>query len=165
MDLSGKWKTIANLAGKYKYVLVIIIIGLLLMLLPENSKTSAEPDSADVEVPSESETMEERLETVLGFVQGAGEVRVLLTTLSGEEVIFQSDEQGSGDSINSSTVIISDSERNQSGLVQQRKSPIYRGAVVVCEGADKPDVRLALTEAVKNATGLRTDQISVLKMK
>jgi hypothetical protein len=39
------------------------------------------------------------------------------------------------------------------------------GAVIVCQGADKPVVRLAIVEAVADATGLSTDTITVLKMK
>ena len=39
------------------------------------------------------------------------------------------------------------------------------GAVVVCQGADQPYVRLDVTNAVAAYTGLGSDQISVIKMK
>ena len=42
-------------------------------------------------------------------------------------------------------------------------SPQYLGAVVVCDGADSPQVQLAVTQAVAQFTGLSTDRISVLK--
>jgi len=42
---------------------------------------------------------------------------------------------------------------------------LYRGAVVVCQGGDNASVRLAVVEAVSNATGLTSDRITVLKMK
>ena len=42
-------------------------------------------------------------------------------------------------------------------------SPQYLGAVVVCDGADAPQVQLAVTQAVAQFTGLSTDRISVLK--
>ena len=42
-------------------------------------------------------------------------------------------------------------------------SPQYLGAVVVCDGADSPQVQLAVTQAVAQFTGLSTDHISVLR--
>jgi hypothetical protein len=39
------------------------------------------------------------------------------------------------------------------------------GAIVVCQGADSPSVKLAITQAVAKITGLGTDEICVLKMK
>ena len=39
------------------------------------------------------------------------------------------------------------------------------GAVVVCQGADQPAVRLDVTNAVAAYTGLGSDKISVIKMK
>ena len=64
-----------------------------------------------------------------------------------------------------STVILSDSTRGQEGLVCQVNPPTYLGAVVLCQGADLPSVRLSITEAVSNATGLGYHKITVLKMK
>ena len=40
-----------------------------------------------------------------------------------------------------------------------------QGCVVVCEGADSPEVRLEVTNAVAAYTGLGSDKISVMKMK
>ena len=42
-------------------------------------------------------------------------------------------------------------------------SPQYLGAVVVCDGADSPQVQLAVTQAVAQFTGLSMDHISVLR--
>jgi stage III sporulation protein AG len=39
------------------------------------------------------------------------------------------------------------------------------GAIVLCQGADVPSVRLAIVDAVSKVTGLVANQISVLKMK
>ena len=43
--------------------------------------------------------------------------------------------------------------------------PQYLGAVVVCEGAASPQVRLDVLQAVAQFTGLSTDKISVLKLR
>ena len=73
--------------------------------------------------------------------------------------------QQTGSTIRKETVILTDSERNQQPLVQQVLPPQYLGAVIVCQGAENAAVRLAVVEAVRNATGLGADKISVLKMK
>jgi len=39
------------------------------------------------------------------------------------------------------------------------------GAVVLCDGADSARVKLAVTNALTSYTGLRSDKISVMKMK
>ena len=157
-------KQLINLIKEYKYVALILAIGLLLMLLPEKQE-SEEPQPAAIS----TESMEERLEDILAQIQGVGKVRVLLTVAQGEQTVYVYDEDRSNnldsDSLRSEAVIITDAERAQTGLVSQVLPPIYLGAVVVCQGGDLPGVQLAIVEAVCDATGLTADKISVLKMK
>ena len=92
----------------------------------------------------------------------------MLTVQEGEEVLYQADENfsGNGDSADkrTDTVILSDTDRAESGLVRQVNPPVYRGAIIVCQGADDPAVRLAITEAVSKITGIGANCISVLRM-
>lgn len=164
MDIKNKMRSLSNFSSKYKYIFIVIAIGMIFMLIPESKKTKGSVDSGEASVVA-TESLENQLEELLSMISGVGEVRVLLTTLYGEEMIYQTDNRGSGETINTTTVIVSDSSRNQNGLIQQRNPPVYRGAVVVCAGAERSDVRLAITNALMNVTGLRSDQISVLKMK
>ena len=69
------------------------------------------------------------------------------------------------DRIQTETVLISGSDRGQEGLIKQINAPTYRGAIILCQGADSPSVCLAIKEAVSKVTGLDTSEISVLKMK
>lgn len=167
MDIRKFNGNFRSLIKKYKYAVVILVVGLLLMVFP-SGKSSQQPQAQ--KIPEESVTsFDENLSSLLSHVSGAGEVKVLLTTEAGAETVYQTnvDESTGGDSNNSrtDTVTITDSERNQKGLIRRVSAPIYRGAVVVCQGADSADVRLSIIDAVSKATGLRTDQISVLKMK
>lgn len=152
---------------EYRYVILVLVLGIVLMLLPQG-KTAAKEERAE-QVPLETEpekSLQERLELLLSMVQGAGKVRVLLTEATGERVIYQTNgEENSQNTRRTETVILSDSARTESGLVQQLIPPTYRGAVILCQGADSAAVRLALVEAVSNATGLTSDRITVLKMK
>lgn len=151
---------------EYRYVLLVLFLGIVLMLLPQSK--AAEEGDKETPVPETvaEESFQEQLEQLLSMVQGAGKVRVLLTEAAGERVIYQTDgEENSQNTKRTDTVILSDSGRAESGLVQQILPPTYQGAVILCQGADSAAVRLALIEAVSNATGLTSDRISVLKMK
>lgn len=151
-----------KLVKQYKYVALILALGLLLMLLPEKS---GEEITAVQPSVSEAPTMEEKLEQILTQIQGVGRVRVLLTVAQGEQVIYVYDENRSESDISRDTVVITDSSRAQTGLISQVLPPNYLGAVIVCQGGDLPGIKLAVVEAVCDATGLTADKISVLKMK
>ena len=140
--------------AKYRYVLLVALAGLALMLFPAGSE-EAEP----APTVAEEVSLESRLESILSRIDGAGEVKVLLTEDRGGEVFYQTEGE------DGKTVLISGADRSESGLVRTTQPPSYRGAVVVCRGADSAAVRLAVVEAVANATGLGTDRITVLKMK
>lgn len=144
--------------GKYKYALLILAVGLFLMSFPVKNTQKSEEEATEVTVQENS--MEDRLSFILSQIQGVGEVRVLLTEFCGPESVFQTD--GSND--RSETVIISDGNRTESGLVKQVLSPVYQGAIVVCQGGGSASVRLSVMEAVANVTGIPANRITVLKM-
>lgn len=163
MDQVNLTRKLQALVQKYKYALIILVIGLVLMLIPgQEAEASDEPvEEAAVQ---ETEDLESRLEELLRQINGAGEVRVLLTVESGEEVVYQTNFNSSESQQSEDTVIVDNSDRAESALVRVIQSAVYRGAVVACQGADSAAVRLAIVEAVSCATGLRSDQISVVKM-
>lgn len=148
------------LAGKYKYVLIVVLAGLLLMLMPSKEETT--PLIQETESMPD---MQESLEMILTRIQGVGKVKVLLTQAQGERTVYVFDETAGSDSLKSDAVILTDAQRAQKGMVSQVIPPVYLGAIVVCEGGDQAPVRLAVVEAVCDATGLSADKISVLKMK
>lgn len=165
------WVTAGNRAreiiGKYKYVILVLVLGIILMSLPESGEQAQEEPVAEAVETVLSEA--EKLETILAQIDGVGKVKVLLTESSGAETIYQTDEDGSSSddsqSIQVETVIVSGSDRTESGLVRQVNPPSYLGAIVVCQGADRAEIQLGIVEAVSNVTGLSTDRITVLKMK
>ena len=147
---------------QYRYVVLLLMLGVLLMLLPKKQETEPE---APVNVPESVDSLEEELARILTRIRGAGRVEVLLTEYAGSETLYQTDADRTADSLREDTVVVSDRERGESGLVRQVIPPRYMGAVVVCQGGDNPAVKLAILEAVSRATGLKSNQISVLKMK
>ena len=149
---------------EYKYAAIILAIGLIFMILPGKKTTSTPIIQQEKEVVT-SEPLQDLLSAILSSMDGAGKVKVLLTQSEGERTIYQTDLQEGENNIEESTVIISGAGKEQIGLVKQTLAPKYLGAIILCQGADKASVRLAIVEAVSSATGLSTDKIAVLKMK
>ena len=160
MDGNEPRQRINVLFGKYKYPILVVLVGLGLLLLPTRE---TETPSVPVETVREA-SLEQRLEELLAQIEGAGAVRVLLTEDVGRETVWQTDVQTDADSVREDTVILEDSGRNETGLIRRTTEPSYRGAVILCQGADAPSVKLAIVEAVRCVTGLGADQISVQKM-
>lgn len=168
MDRITFSKRIPELIKKYRYALLVLLVGVILMTVPFGSEKKDQIPDATVMEEKPAEDITTQLEQILSMIEGAGDVKVMLTVAAGEKTVYQTDTDrtnGENSSERSDTVIITDSDRAQSGLVQQVNPVTYLGAIVVCEGADRADVRLAIAEAVARVTGLGTNQISVLKMK
>lgn len=143
---------------KYRFAVLILVLGLTLMLLPTGG---AKEKTAIPVQPQEEASLEVRLSQILCRIDGVGAVRVLLTEQSDGEVVYQTDRQTD----RNQTVLASRGSGVQEGLIRSSSSPVYRGALVICDGADRPTVKASVIEAVSRVTGLRSDQISVLKMK
>ncbi|HCQ74840.1 MAG TPA: hypothetical protein DIT84_08555 [Clostridiales bacterium] len=105
--MNGK-KMLDGLA-KYKYPLIVLIVGLVLLLIPSGStKSSSDGVSNDDE---------QRLAAILESSRGVGNASVLISE---------------------------------------------HGALVVCDGAADPEVKLSVIKSVEAYTGLGCDEIQVL---
>lgn len=163
MDRIALQEVLLDYVKKYRYILLVILCGIFLMAYP--SRSDAEDIAEQPEVPlQKQETLQTELETLLSQVEGAGKVHVLLTQAEGALTLYQTDEDVSTgpdtSDITRKTVIVA-----QTGLIRQINPPVYLGAVVICQGGNDPVVRLAVVDAVADATGLTSDRITVLKMK
>lgn len=163
IELKGR---LSGLVSKYKFVLLILCVGILLMTFPNPEKK--EISAAAQPEPIAENDLSNELEEILAQIQGVGKVRVMLTESSGSETIYQMDEdrtQSDGsESIRLETVLVSSGNDDQ-GLVKTVTPPVYLGAIIVCQGGGDPAVRLAVVQAVSSVTGIGADRISVLKMK
>lgn len=160
----------AELFQKYKYVLLVIAAGIMLLLLPlgreENPASGGtESQNENSEETFQVEEMERRLEEALSRVDGAGEVTVVLTVKSGARQILAQDSSRSGEESSTSTVVISTGSGTEDAVVLQQVYPQYQGALVVCPGGGDPAVCLKLVDAVSALTGLGADKISICKSK
>ena len=160
MDRSVPKQRINALLRTYKYPILTVLVGLAILLLP-TSRDPVQPEPVAQSAPAES--LEQGLEVILSGIAGAGQVQVLLTEESGRQTFYQTDTRSDDSSRTEDTVLVEDAARTETGLVRQTMEPKYRGAVVLCDGADQSVVRLAVVEAVSCVTGLGADRICVLK--
>lgn len=154
-------KDIRAVLKKYRGAVLVLLCGITLMCLPRQQETKK---AAVPEV--QQQTLEQALEKILSQVSGAGEVRVLLSGQLSETKRYQTDDTQSGSGeLRQETVILTGENRVQTALVRQTEAATYRGAIVVCQGAENPKVALSVVQAVAAVTGLSTNRITVLKMK
>lgn len=167
----GKRKLTAPLRalGKYKYVLLVAALGALLLLWPlEREAKTADPAADPAPRAGEDvEKVERDMEEILGKISGVGKVDVMLTLHSGGERVLAQDSSlrysgpvQSPDSYERSAQPVTD---GGGVVVTQEKYPLYRGALVVCEGGGNDAVRLQVIGAVSALTGLGSDRIAVVK--
>lgn len=171
-----QWKKrLEQLFRQYKYVLLVILAGVVLLFLPPLWEKEGAGEEEETQTPQEISTedsaaaLERRLEEALSQIQGVGEADVILTLKSGPQKILAQDSETSiserGTEASVSSVLISRGSGEEDAIVVQQLSPQYQGALVVCSGGDDPEVRLRLVKAVSALTGLGADKISVCKGK
>lgn len=160
MDLETGKQQFITFVKKYQYVLLVVLVGVVLMLIPQSPRESQLVAQTEETVKPD---LQMQLAAILEQISGVGKVEVLLTEAAGADTVYQVDTRQN--QANADTVIITDRNREETGLVKQIFPPVYRGAVVVCQGADSAGVRLNVVDAVKSVTGLSSDCITVLKMK
>ena len=145
------------LAGKYQYVLLAGLLGLLLLLWPQGTQ---------------AETAGTRVCALLGEVEGVGQVRVALTLAESGETVYARDESRAADRSDAGSSLSQQSQlvhlssgSGQEPVPLSQRAPVYRGAAVVCQGAGSPSVCLNVTRVVQSLTGLSADKIVITKMK
>ena len=168
MDRKIKAEGVQKIWNRYKFAVLVVLVGAGLLLWPsgkETSGTSVQPAAA------EQPDLQKEMEEILAKINGVGEVQVLLTAESdGERQLAQDTElsySGSTaapeDYSRTSETVLVDGGGGNGPVVTKTQYPTYRGALVVCQGGDRADVKLTVTEAVSALTGLTADRITVAK--
>lgn len=162
-EAAQRWK---GALRRYQYVLLVMAVGAVLLLLPGGSRDNppARESGCQEEVSFDLEAFEEKLSQTLSQVEGAGEVRVVLTLDGGSRQVLARNQEQEGNGGSSNTVVTVGKGSGQQEVVPlQTVAPQFRGALVVCPGGGDAATRLKLIEAVSALTGLRSDKISVCR--
>ena len=84
LPLAAIWK-------KYKLVLLVAAVGVVLMLLPGGKQTQSAQAETDTRGTYSLEETERRMETLLGKISGTGQLSLMLTVQSGAELELAED--------------------------------------------------------------------------
>jgi stage III sporulation protein AG len=167
-----KWEAVLQRLKKYRAVLLVLLVGMVLLAWPEGEKkeTASSGTAASAQADLfQTAQLEEKLAQTLSQVEGAGEVKVVLTLRDGpRQVLAQDGSASEGESQTTretTTLLRSAGTGVEETVTLQELGPTYQGALVVAQGGDDPQVRLALSGAVSALTGLGTDKISICKGK
>ena len=175
------------------YPIALTALGAMALALsgcPDSTRTATPQPQAWEEVieiqspqPSfyQERALEKRLEEIFSLVEGAGQVRVMISPLGGRETVFAVDtvqtqnhsveEDSHGGSreqrqysSQEQTVIISDRQGTDRPLVLREVEPSVEGIVIIAQGGNNAQVRADLTRAAQAVLGLDAHMIQVLAM-
>ncbi len=160
---------------KYKYAFLILILGIVLLLLPGRAKKAetTAPQTAVLDESSYAEALAKRLSEELSNIDGAGQVRVVLTLKTGAQTKYQSDttltndtdESGTRSNEERKTVILSEGSAYDKAAVASVEYPRFQGALILSADCDNAAVKKSLIDAVAALTGLNSAEITVVKLK
>lgn len=150
----------------------------------EENETEKTPAAASDRSDADGYTAywEERLEEALRYVEGAGDVRVLITLRESGRSIVEKDgpEEYSGTEekdaaggsrvtdtrrIEKSTVYTVDENGREIPCVVGTTAPVVRGVVVIAQGAQERKVRDNIIAAIQVLFDIDANKITIVKMK
>lgn len=158
-------KTIVMIVGA-----LVVLIGLLL-----SEFTTGETETPEESYVSSEEyikSTEKNLEKLLSDIEGAGDVKVMLTVDTCYENVYaksydtkgQKDENGTENELSEEYIIVKKGSNNEECLVIKVYEPTVKGVAVISEGADSIRVKTAITDTVCALFNISTAQVSVEKM-
>ncbi|HEY8422677.1 MAG TPA: stage III sporulation protein AG [Thermoclostridium sp.] len=173
-------------------LVIILIIGVIIIIIAgslfgDDKKSEKKAGNVDAialssnNAQDELEEFEKKLEKILSEIQGAGNVKVMVTWNSDGEVVhaynqteeFVLREQQDGtETFNKSDekkvqneLVFMDSGTGRVPVVIRRIMPEVKGVVVVADGAGSSSVRQDIINAVEALLGIPRHRIQVLKRK
>lgn len=179
----------------YGKVMLLLVAGVLLLLLSlpgEKKQEDSQKEKQTRSILGEESTQEEnrdaayakeleqKLEQLLGQVEGVGQVQVMITLKSSSETVVNKDisqsesssqrpgtdgtgEQEAQSQSEEETVLVEDSEGNQTPYVIKEMEPEIAGIVVICDGGDDPVVVSNITSAAEVLFSVSAHKVKVMK--
>lgn len=161
--------------------LVLALVGVLILVisLPTGSGAGSrqQQNSQEVEDATGREDVESKLEKILGKIEGAGKVEVMITYEDEGTSVVEKDESTTKEN---STEISADSVTGTKSQVQRQEETVFdgedqpfvvrelkpkiEGILVVAEGGDNAVVKQNISDAVMALFGVELHKIKIVKM-
>lgn len=180
-DFCARWGLGEQEKRRVPLLMAALVLGLVLMCVggrgvvgPADVASGARDVAAGNAGQDEVAALEERLAAVLGRIEGAGEVSVVLTMSAGGEMEYAANEsevrrvaeEPQGEGVARSEEVEQSREVVLAGgeaLVVSVGEPRVQGVLVVATGAGDAAVRRALTDAVVSVLGVAAHRVVVLQ--
>ena len=146
--------------GRTRLAVLIGGVAMLLLLLSELMPTGTKSAAAST-APQEIAAYQNRLETLIAQMDGAGKTTVMLTLETGEETIYALDTQSGQMQEQQTHVLLEDG----SALAETIYQPQIRGVAVLCGGGGDVRVAARITEMVGALLDLPSNRICVEQRK
>ncbi|WP_101697888.1 stage III sporulation protein AG [Clostridium minihomine] len=172
-----------------KIILVLGFLGIALIFLSGLFQNrDAKATNAVVEEPQKTsaqeytQQVEQSLTELIGTINGAGSVKVLVTLERNTQYVYATEEKQvtqstqdqaanatiknqANDSRETKYILVKGSDGSQQALAVTEVEPIVKGVVVVCEGGNQPAVQKDIIDAVTTALNLSSARVCVIKAK
>lgn len=151
---------------RYSAVWAVLLAGVLL-LVSGNGCEQKPIEQSEIKAGFDLASFETQLSEKLAAIEGVGRVSLMLSLNETEESVYAVNVRqstGSAQSYESNLAVLSDNNYGEAPVTVKNVLPSFRGAVVLCDGADEADVRLAVIHAVSTVCGIGSNKVTVLKM-
>lgn len=156
-------------------LLVAGIAGMVLLALSEwlpAPKTDAQTEqaeagptlSASAQTAAYAAELEQRLQRLLGQVEGVGKAEVMVTLCAGEGTVYAKDSQLAADGSEQYSHVLLQGTGTDPALIETVTPPAVQGVAVVCQGGGNAAVQSRVTQIVQALTGAGSSHITVARM-
>lgn len=169
---------------RVRLIVALGVLGILLLFLSQCAATSgtkkADAENTMVSTEEYTKTLEKKLTSLLGGIEGVGKAQVMVTLESSAQMIYATEDKVQtehmqdvsgedkkkeqvSDNTQSSLVLVDRGSGQKQPLIKTQVEPTVKGVVVVCPGADSKVVTARIVDAVTTALGIGANKVCVAK--
>lgn len=169
--------------------LILVLAGILILIiaLPTDTKGKKQAEEAKENISKENNTMEaskdeieQKLEDILEKIDGAGEVKVMITYQDSGTQVVEKDKNTSANSVEESdstggvrstkeqqlqeSTVYEEADAGNTPFVSKELLPKVEGILIVASGGDNLKVKQNISEAVLALFQVEAHRIKIVKM-
>lgn len=169
--------------------LILVLAGILILIiaLPTDTKGKKQAEEAKENISKENNTMEaskdeieQKLEDILEKIDGAGEVKVMITYQDSGTQVVEKDKNTSENSVEESdstggvrstkeqqlqeSTVYDEADAGNTPFVSKELLPKVEGILIVASGGDNQKVKQNISEAVLALFQVEAHRIKIVKM-
>lgn len=178
LDWLRKYKKIFRHMDKQKWI-VCILVGILLLVIaiPVESEENIteqkreKTEKEEITTGQYEQQMEQRLEEIIGQMEGVGAVDVMITLEDEGESVVAQDVNRKTDTTEQQEEVRRETSTEESTVFSgdipyetKVKAPQIRGICIVAQGADSSETKVKIYEAVQALFSIEAHKISIVEM-